>query len=76
MNVKILVQVLRTLQQLRQHEHWTRTQLEAYQADALRKLRAHAYANSSFYQKFHRGLTQRPLHELPVVTKALMMEHF
>ncbi|MEO7019905.1 MAG: AMP-binding protein, partial [Ktedonobacteraceae bacterium] len=29
-----------------------------------------------FYQHFHHGLMDRPLHELPVLTKAMMMEHF
>src|SRR6185503_18161475 len=41
-----------------------------------RRLREYAYAHSPFYQKFHRGLTDRPLNELPVLTKAMLMEHF
>jgi phenylacetate-CoA ligase len=59
-----------------QHDHWSRAQLAAFQARALRACREYAYANSPFYQRFHRGLTERPLQELPVLTKALMMEHF
>jgi phenylacetate-coenzyme A ligase PaaK-like adenylate-forming protein len=59
-----------------QHESWTRQQLEDYQARALHACRAYAYAHSPFYQRFHRGLIDRPLHELPVLTKAMMMEQF
>src|SRR5262252_6078678 len=59
-----------------QHDRWTRQQLEDYQACALQACREYAYAHSPFYQRFHQGLTDRPLHELPVLTKALLMEHF
>jgi putative adenylate-forming enzyme len=59
-----------------QHERWTRQQLEEYQANALHACRSYAYAHSPFYQHFHRELMGRPLHELPVLTKATVMEHF
>ena len=58
------------------HERWTRQQLEEYQTKALHDCRAYAYAHSPFYQKFHQGLTERPLHELPVLTKTIVMENF
>ena len=76
MNIQLMLKLLRTLNQLREHEHWTRAQLETDQAESLRRLREHTYARSPFYQKFHKGLFDRPLHELPVLTKAMMMEHF
>ncbi len=76
MNIQIMLKLLHTLEQLRKRENWTRPQLEAHQAEALRHLRQYAYERSPFYQKFHKGLTERPLHELPVLTKAMMMEHF
>jgi len=76
MKWSLLPKLLHTLEQLRQHERWSRTQIEAYQVDALDRLRTHAYAHSPFYQSFHQGLTDRPLHELPVLTKAIMMENF
>lgn len=76
MNPQIMIRVLGALRQLRQQERWTRPQLEAHQAEALRRLRDHAYSHSPFYQKFHHGLTGRPLQELPVLTKATLMEHF
>jgi len=58
------------------HERWTREQLMEYQARALRACRDYAYAHSPFYQRFHQGLMDRPLQELPVLTKTMMMEHF
>jgi len=59
-----------------QHESWTRQQLMDYQAQALRACRDYAYANSPFYQRFHQGLMDRPLQDLPVLTKSMVMEHF
>src|SRR5512144_3071172 len=76
MNISIMLKLLHTLEQLRKHESWTRQQLESYQAEALNRLRQYAHKHSPFYQGFHKGLTDRPLHELPVLTKAMMMEHF
>jgi putative adenylate-forming enzyme len=59
-----------------EHDRWTRKQVEDYQARALQACREYAYAHSPCYQRFHRGLTDRPLQELPVLTKAMLMEHF
>lgn len=56
--------------------YWTREQVQRHQERALRDLRAYTYARSPFYQQFHKGLMDRPLEELPVLTKANMMEHF
>ncbi len=69
-NIQIMLKLLYTLEQLRKHETWSRSQLETYQTEALHELRQYAYERSPFYQKFHKGLTDRPLHELPVLTKA------
>ncbi len=66
----------RALRRLRRREAWTRPQIEAHQAAALAQLRAHAYACSPFYQKHHSGLFDRPLEELPVLTKVMLHEHF
>ena len=76
MNIKIVPRLLSTIRLLRKHENWTRQQLEASQADSLIQLRAYAYAYSPFYQKFHKGLMGRPLSELPILTKAILMENF
>jgi putative adenylate-forming enzyme len=76
MNIRITLRLLHTLEKLRKHERWTRSQLENYQAAALQELRAYAYERSPFYQRFHKGLMDRPLAELPVLTKAMLMENF
>ncbi len=76
MNIQIIMGLLGDLRQFRRRDRWTRELLEAYQAEALRSLREYAYAHSPFYQRFHQGLTDAPLHELPVLTKAMLMEHF
>ena len=54
----------------------TRAQLEARQSRAIAQLRAFAVERSPFYQRFHRGFEQRPWTELPILTKANMMENF
>src|SRR6266704_6542491 len=76
MDIQIVLSVLAEMWRYRQRDHWTRQQLESYQADALRGLRDYAYTHSPFYQRFHQGLTDAPLQELPVLTKATLMEHF
>ena len=76
MNVRMMLKLLHTLEQLRKHQRWTRSQLEDHQTMALRELRNYAYARSSFYQQFHKGLVDHPLSELPILTKAMLMENF
>jgi phenylacetate-CoA ligase len=76
MAIQIMLKLMNHLRKLRQHERWTRAQLEAYQAEVFRRQREYAYAHSPFYQRFHKGLTERPLGELPVLTEAMVMENF
>lgn len=76
MNMQMMLNVVSRLGKLRRHDRWTRSQLEAYQVKALGRLRVHAYAQSPFYQKFHKGLTDSPLSKLPVLTKSIVMEQF
>jgi phenylacetate-CoA ligase len=76
MDVQMFLRLLAALSRQRRHAHWTRAHVQTYQARALQQLRAHTYANSPFYQQFHAGMTDRPLHELPVLTKAMLMEQF
>jgi phenylacetate-CoA ligase len=64
------------LRRLRSRERWTRPELQAYQARALERLRRYAYANSRFYQSYHKGLMDRPLRELPILTKPVLMDNF
>lgn len=76
MNISLMFQLMRELEQLRKHEQWTRAELETYQATALKALREYAYNRSPFYQQFHKGLTNAPLQDLPVLTKAMVIQHF
>ncbi len=76
MNTAIILRLLAQMQQFRQHDQWTRQQLESYQQEKLHQLRTAVYERSPFYQRFHHGLMDRPLQELPVLTKAMLMEHF
>ncbi|HEY9709065.1 MAG TPA: hypothetical protein V6D48_12760, partial [Oculatellaceae cyanobacterium] len=76
MNIRIMFNLLHTLEQQHQHEKWTRQQLQTYQEVSLHRLRKYAYEKSPFYQDFHRGMTDHSLQELPVLTKAIMMENF
>ena len=68
--------MLAAAKQFAVHDSWNREQLEAFQSSELAKLREFAYAHAPFYRQFHDGLMDRPLQELPVLTKAVMMEHF
>lgn len=68
--------ILRYRAHLRRREQWSREQLLAHQQRALAELRRFAQAHSPFYADFHRGLEARPLSELPVLTKARLMNSF
>lgn len=55
---------------------WSREQLETHQREQLAKTRRFATERSPFYARFHKGLEQKPLEQLPILTKAEMMESF
>jgi putative adenylate-forming enzyme len=55
---------------------WTRPQLERHQAARLAALRRFAADRSPFYRSFHRGLQDRPLADLPILSKATLMQNF
>lgn len=76
MNAVTIARVLMERRALRSHERWTRARLDAHQTNALRELRALAYANAPFYRRFHQGRYDAPLNELPVLTKAQLMDEF
>ncbi|HUZ77119.1 MAG TPA: AMP-binding protein [Chloroflexota bacterium] len=42
----------------------------------VQRTRAYAYAHSQFFKEFHRGATDAPLHEVPSLTKPVLMEHY
>ncbi|HEX6608246.1 MAG TPA: phenylacetate--CoA ligase family protein [Chloroflexia bacterium] len=76
MEMPILWSLIHDLEQLRKRDRWTREQLQTFQEQALSRMRQYAYARSPFYQQFHAGLMDRPLQDLPVLTKSMLMEHF
>jgi len=76
MNVATIAGLLRERAQLRTHDGWTREEVLADQARRLDDLRAFAIERSPFYRDVHRGLERAPLADLPVVTKATLMERF
>jgi phenylacetate-CoA ligase len=55
---------------------WSRAELLAHQTAAVTQLRRFAAEQSPFYRRFHAGCGERPLHELPVLTKSVLMENF
>ena len=55
---------------------WSPARLADHQSVQTSAIRAFAIERSPFYARFHRGLDNRPLHELPILTKATLMEHF
>jgi len=71
-----LARLLWIRRQLSRRDRWTRDELLHHQINALSVLRAHAYANSPFYQRFHSGLFDKPLQQLPVLTKKNLMENW
>jgi phenylacetate-CoA ligase len=76
MDLALFIRVLSMRRVLRKHERWSASQIAAHQAEQLRILRRHAYTHSDFYRRFHAGSEGKPLHELPVLTKAELMSNF
>jgi putative adenylate-forming enzyme len=76
MDLVTVGRVLRLRQVLRRRERWDRSRLHDHQQRELSRLRSFAVEHSAFYQRCHAGLTHSPLEELPVLTKAALMDHF
>lgn len=76
MDLALIGRVLGLRRRLQARERWTRAALERHRETELRALRAYAYERSPFYRRFHAGLFDRPLKELPILTKATLMDHF
>ena len=73
---RLLLHLLNHRRKLKRRERWNREQLESYQSQALDRLRTFVYGHSPFYREFHKGRHQAPLHDLPILTKSLLMENF
>lgn len=71
-----LLRVLWTRHALERSCRWTRAEVERHQQRQLSGLRRFTLEHSPFYRRFHSGLDGRPLSELPVLSKAIMMENF
>jgi len=76
MSTAMIARVLWLRRVLRGRERWSRVQLQDHQRRQLARLRHHVASRSPFYQRFHHGLQDRPLAELPVLTKATLRQHF
>jgi phenylacetate-coenzyme A ligase PaaK-like adenylate-forming protein len=72
----LVLAVLARRRALRRRDRWTPERLRAHQDRALTELRRWAVRRSAFYRRFHAGGSDRPLAELSVLTKAVLMEHF
>jgi putative adenylate-forming enzyme len=76
MNASLVARVLWRRRVLRRREHWTEAQISAHQRRELARLRDFALRRSAFYQQFHAGRQDAPLGDLPVLTKAVLMDNF
>jgi phenylacetate-CoA ligase len=71
----ILKTVCRT-RELKKHDLRLLKELLSSRDAAVSRLIQFARTNSPFYAEFHKGLEEAPLAELPILSKANMMEHF
>jgi putative adenylate-forming enzyme len=62
--------------ELRKHDRLPLKESLARRNEAVDRLIRFARSRSPFYAEFHRGFEDAPVSELPVLTKAVMMEHF
>lgn len=76
MDLPLIARYLALRRRFRQRERLPRAELVALQQSQLDELRRHALDHSPFYRRFHRGMEGRPLAELPVLTKATLMDNF
>lgn len=76
MDTRLLLKVLGRRRELAARDGWSPSQVRTYQARRLAALRDHSQLRSRFYREFHRGLTRAPLAELPILTKAVLMDRF
>ena len=76
MDTLLISRVLLLRRALRRRERWTPAQLREHQTRELATPRAFASTRSPFYRRLHHGLERAPLAELPVLTKAMVMDSF
>jgi putative adenylate-forming enzyme len=75
-NLLTQIQVLWKRRSLEKSCAWSAAQLRAHQSLQVRALLQFARERSPFYQRFHRGLENKLLADLPILTKTTLMENF
>lgn len=76
MKADVLFRMLVRRQVLAWRETWSRDDLLLHQFRALDRARRYALSTSTYYRRLHHGLEDAPLHELPVVTRSMLMSAF
>lgn len=76
MDPRLVLKVLGLRRELTVRDRWAAAQVRTHQARELAALRDHSQRRSRFYREFHRGRTRAPLAELPILTKAVLMDRF
>jgi phenylacetate-coenzyme A ligase PaaK-like adenylate-forming protein len=76
-SIALLQRVGDLVSELLTHDGWSRDQLLTYQAERLRALLEHAVSRSSYYRgTLGADAADRPLTDLPALSKADLMENF
>lgn len=76
MDLRLVSRVLFLRAAWRPPDRWDAARIEEHQQEALKDLRIAAYKRSAFYRRHHAGLFDAALDQLPLVTKADLMENF
>lgn len=71
-----LARLLRMRGAMERTNSWTGARLLEHQRAQVEAVRRFAMERSPFYRRFHGGLEGKPLGELPVLTKTILMENF
>jgi phenylacetate-CoA ligase len=82
-NRRFNVRFERFLENLLASDHWSASEIEAYQAEKLRTLISRAYDTVPYYREIMKGLKLEPrdirsredLHKLPILTKEEVRKH-
>ena len=73
LNLFRIAEIILRARALSKRERWSREQIQRHQNRQLTRLRQFASAHSPFYERFHKGFEDRPLQELPILTKQELM---
>ena len=76
MDPLIFLKIYRRMRELKKSDRRLLAETLAIRNAAVSRLIRFAGANSPFYAEFHKGLQDAQLADLPILTKATMMEHF